>query len=307
MLYYLTDSALNETSAAFRIEGPDANTYLQGQFTQDLNRPNGSVGYGLFLNQKGKVVADAHILRLGSDAFQVVSFSLAAAKLRERLEAYLIADEVNIADETTGWVRVSVWGNEAGAAVAKLTGAQPGGADVWFEGQNIRGFHGRSSAGENFELLVPRADELKIGEALKSLGAKLVDANAAARERITSGIPMVPVDIGLSDLPNEGGLDAVAISYTKGCYLGQEVMARLKNLGQVRRHLHIVRGKGAAPQPGALLFQNDHKVGDIRSVAKDGDDFVAMAMLSLVNFTATNGLSLVPNAAASEITLTRRV
>jgi folate-binding protein YgfZ len=154
---------------------------------------------------------------------------------------------------------------------------------------------------------MPRADGLKIGEELKTLGAKSTEGDAAARERISSGIPLVPVDIGLNDLPNEGGLDAVAISYTKGCYLGQEVMARLKNLGQVRRHLHIVRGPGAAPQVGALLFQNDHKVGDVRSVARDGDGFVAMVMLSLVNLTATGGLSLAAGAAVPEISITRRV
>lgn len=307
MLYYLTDSALNETSAAFRVGGPDANTYLQGQFTQDLNRPSGSVGYGLFLNQKGKVLADAHVLRLGSEEFWVVSFSLGASKLRDRLEAYLIADEVTIADETTDWVRISIWGDEASAGVAKLTGVQPAGADVWFAGRGLRAFRGRRSAGENIELLVPRADEFKIGEELKALGAKPADHDTAARERIASGIPLVPVDIGPNDLPNEGGLDEVAISYTKGCYLGQEVMARLKNLGQVRRHLHIVHGMGAAPQVGALLFQNDHKVGEVRSVAKDGNGFVAMAMLSLVNLTATGGLRLVPGAVEPEISITRRV
>ena len=78
MFYYLINRELNETSAAFRIGGPDANTYLQGQFTQDLNRPNGSVSYGLFLNQKGKVMADGYVFRMGGDAFWLVSFSLAA-------------------------------------------------------------------------------------------------------------------------------------------------------------------------------------------------------------------------------------
>src|ERR1039457_4487317 len=98
MIYYLIDNNINKTSAAFRVKGPDANTYLQGQFTQELNAPIGSVGDGLFLNQKGKVVADAYVLRIASEELLLVSFSLGAPKLRERLEAYLIADEVNIED-----------------------------------------------------------------------------------------------------------------------------------------------------------------------------------------------------------------
>ena len=306
MLYYMIDRVLNETSAAFRVEGPDANTYLQGQFTQDLNRPSGTVCYGLFLNQKGKVVADGHILRFEGDKFVVISFSSPAPRLRARLEAYLIADEVNITDETDQWARISIWGEEAGAAVKKLIGRERPNPEAWIEGRNGWFFRGRRSAGDNFELMVPQADCDGIGEELRVMGAKQADVVAAERERITSGIPLVPVDIGLNDLPNEGGLDAVAISYTKGCYLGQEVMARLKNLGQVRRHLHSVRGTGELPLAGAPLFQNDNKVGEVRSVARDGDGFMAMAMLSLVNLNLSDGLSLNPGGPA-DITIVRRV
>ncbi|HEX7632355.1 MAG TPA: folate-binding protein, partial [Lacunisphaera sp.] len=105
--------------------------------------------------------------------------------------------------------------------------------------------------------------------------------------------------IGSGDLPNEAGLESVAISYTKGCYLGQEVMARLKNLGQVRRRLHVVHGRGTPPRPRTALYQGDKKVGEIRSIAPRGDDFVALAMLSLVNFKAGVGLSREPGGAAT--------
>lgn len=306
MLYYMTVSVLNETSAAFRVGGPDANTYLQGQFTQDLNRPEGTVCYGLFLNQKGKVVADGHILRFGSDEFLLACFSLSAPRLRERLEAYLIADEVNIKDETEQWARISMWGDGAGAAVEKLIGRKPPNPETWVEGRGGWVFRGRRSAGDSFELLVPRVDCDSVGEDLKVMGAMPADVVVAERERITGGIPWVPVDIGLNDLPNEGGLDAVAISYTKGCYLGQEVMARLKNLGQVRRHLHIVRGMGQPPRAGALLFKNEIKAGEVRSAARDGEGFVAMAMLSLAGLNLAAGLSLNPGGSA-DITIARRV
>jgi len=306
MFYYLINSELNQSSAAFRIGGPDANTYLQGQFTQDLNRSIGSAGYGLFLNQKGKVVADGYILRLGDNDFRLVSFSLEALKLRERLEVYLIADEVSIADETEKWVRVSVWGDGVGGGVVtKLIGQAPE-SGAWGEGRGIIAFRGRCSAEDNFELLIPITEVNRIAEELRAKGGIEADVGQAERTRIESGIPLVPVDIGLIDLPNEGGLEEVAISYTKGCYLGQEVMARLKNLGQVRRRLHVVRGAGVTPASGAPLFQGENKVGEVRSVARDGGGFVAMAMLSLVNLSSTNGLSLTPNGEAN-INLTRRV
>ena len=92
-------------------------------------------------------------------------------------------------------------------------------------------------------------------------------------------------------------MEEAAISYTKGCYLGQEVMARLKNLGRVRRRLHVVTGRGAMPQSQAPLFQGEKKIGEIRSGAVREDGFIAMAMLSLVNLDRAVGLSLAPGAA----------
>ena len=83
-------------------------------------------------------------------------------------------------------------------------------------------------------------------------------------------------------------------------------MARLKNLGQVRRRLHLLRGVGTPPASGAGLYQGEKKIGEVRSVASEGDGFVALAMLSLVNLSATAPLSLAPDGLAN-ITLTRRV
>lgn len=306
MLYYLTERGLNQTSALYCLEGPDANTYLQGQFTQELNRPVGTIAYGLFLDHRGKVVADGHVLRLRSDQFWLTSHSLPASKLHERLEAYLIADEVTIADLTEAWSSVVVWGEAAAGTVAKLIGAALPAVGFWGEGRGTRVFRGRRCIEDNFELLVPREATGEIVGELGALGAQESSAEEAARLRIASGIPLVPDDLGPNDLPNEGGLDEVAISYTKGCYLGQEVMARLKNLGQVRRRLHLVQGKGTPPAAGAALFQEGKKVGEIRTSAPDGDGFVAMAMISLINLDAAGGMALEPGTPAT-INLGRRV
>jgi folate-binding protein YgfZ len=138
------------------------------------------------------------------------------------------------------------------------------------------------------------------------MGAQNTEEETVERDRITRGIPSVPVDIGPNDLPNEGGLEEVAISYTKGCYLGQEVMARLKNLGQVRRRLHLVRGPGEVPGSGSPLFQKDRKVGDVRTAAGAGSGFVAMAMLTNINLGESGDLSLLPDGPAN-ISIVRRI
>ncbi len=244
------------------------------------------------------------ILRRAENEFRIVSFSIAAAALKERIESYVIADEVNITDETAGWERVALWGDGTPAAVAATLGATPN-AGSFVEANRGIGFGGRLAHG-SFELLVPIGTGAALSQNFAANGARRVDGAAADRERILAGIPAIPADIGPHDLPNEGGLDDVAISYTKGCYLGQEVMARLKNLGQVRRRLHVVKGPGNPPASLAALFQNGKKAGELRSVVRDGDGFVAMAMLSLVNLDATQALGLSVDGPA-EIQVVHRV
>jgi folate-binding protein YgfZ len=114
--------------------------------------------------------------------------------------------------------------------------------------------------------------------------------------RISSGIPSVPADIGPSDLPNEGGLDRDAISYSKGCYLGQEVMARIKSLGRVRRTLVRVRGAGEAPALPAALWRGDRREGEIRSAIPGPGGFEGIALVSVAGAASGAPLSLAAGA-----------
>jgi folate-binding protein YgfZ len=102
------------------------------------------------------------------------------------------------------------------------------------------------------------------------------------------------LDVGPSDLPNEAGLETDAISFKKGCYLGQEVMARLQSMGRVRRRLRRVRSRGPAiPAPGAALFCGGRPAGEMRSAVVDGaGGAIGLAMLSLLALTPDGALSL---------------
>lgn len=280
-----------------RATGEDAFTFLQGQFTNELRQPLGGAMYGLWLDQKGKVLADSYILRVSESEFQICSVSSSAEVIRKRLEDYIVADDVVLSDEIAATHGLVVLGAHSGAALEKIMGARPVGGR-FVRGADVIAFAGRRTAGENFEVLGEAEPIRKMKEQLLAAGASVVEPLDLEYARIVAEIPAVPADIGPGDLPNEAGLDAVAISYTKGCYLGQEVMARLKNLGQVRRRLHVVRGKGTPPASRAALYQADKKVGEIRSVAAGGDGFAALAMLSLINFKAAEGLALEPGGPA---------
>lgn len=258
-------------AAWLRVTGADAFSFLQGQFTNDLRQSGGTGAvYGLWLNHKGRVLADSFVLRgAAPEEFWVGSYFAEAAVIRQRLEAYVIADDVVVEDMTTEWIGVTRFGGGGGEGLS---------------------FTGRRASEACVESMMP-AGEIETAKA-RMEGAVELSVEEMERRRIEAGIAAVPRDIGPGELPNEGGLETTAISYTKGCYLGQEVMARLKSMGQVRRRLVRVRGSGEAPAPPAGLFQGERKVGELRSAVRSGDGFVGLALVSLLNARAEAGLAL---------------
>ena len=273
-------------AAWLRVTGPDAATFLQGQFTNDLRAlATATAVYGLWLNVKGKVLADSFVVRGHQpETFWIGSYASSPLEIRERLESFIIADDVTITDETAGWAAVSVIGSDAGSRLAGF----PSGDGFVFPGRRV------PSGG--LEWFYPRVTEFHVRERLA--GCVELAAPELDYRRIAAGIPVVPADIGPGDLPNEGGLDADAISFTKGCYLGQEVMARLKSMGRVRRRLLRVRGvTGAPPAVPAPLFVAARNVGELRSaIADPSGSWIGLALLSLPNITAESALALEANA-----------
>jgi folate-binding protein YgfZ len=283
--------------AVLQVGGDDAASFLQGQFTNELRQATGRVVYGLFLNQKGKVVADAQILRLAEKTFLIESDFSSGDIIRQRLEEYIVADDVSLRDETAAWHGLALWGNDCGRRLEPLLGGPLPAGQFMRSGEALV-FAGRRMQDENYAIIAPAADIHRLRGQLLASGCLEAGAGAAEFDRIVSGQPAIPGDLGPGDLPNEGGLEDVAISYTKGCYLGQEVMARLKNMGQVRRRLHVVLGADPAPAARAPLYQRGVQCGEIRSVASRDGKWAGLAMLRLLQLDPAAGLSLAPGAPA---------
>lgn len=268
-----------------RVAGDDAFTFLQGQFTNDLRvLERAPAVYGLWLTLKGKVLADSFVLRCNSTGeFWVGSYYSPAVTIRQRLESHIIADDVVIEDLTADWAGVCVTG---GALVARLHDQSAGLV-----------FPGRRGGGADTEWVYPVAS----GEPAPTAGLSLpvIDSETMERRRIAAAIPRVPLDVGPSDLPNEAGLEDSAISYTKGCYLGQEVMARLKSMGQVRRRLWRVQGHEAAwPALPAAVFAGARQAGELRSaVALESGGWLGLAMVSRMHVSPGADLSFTANGA----------
>ena len=273
--------------------GEDSLSFLQGQFTQDL-RPceKGQVVYGLWLDQKGRVLADSFVLKAPHGNWFLGSYFCPVEIVQSRLERYLIADDVATEDVTASWSGIALVGPGVSAALGAVGALPPENGYSVYEGGFI--FRGRRSREAAWDWFGPR-ERRSLVEAKLPTAAALPSA-VLERLRITDCIPAVPTDVGPKDLPNEAGLEDEAISYTKGCYLGQEVMARLKSMGKVRRRLIKVRGHGAVPASLPVdLYAAGKKVGELRSAISDGDDqneFIGLAMISLLMFDAAVPLTV---------------
>jgi hypothetical protein len=213
--------------------------------------------------------------------------AVAGKLLRERLERFIIADDVTVVDATASveaaWLvgPAEDWAERLGGKALEVGEVRP-----WAGGWLLRD---PRAGGWRSAWVGPAG----LASAWSAGIAELLPERGEA-VRIEAGILRVPEDIGPGELPNEGGLEQDAISYSKGCYLGQETVARLRAMGQVRRRLHRVRGAGEVPGPSAKdLFQGGRRVGELRSRVSDGaGGFVGYALLTLLHLDPSRGLAL---------------
>lgn len=267
-------------AAWIEVTGPDAEVFLQGQGTQDFRRmQSGEVRRSLWLSIKGKVLGEAVVLR-GDRSWWLWSGHTPARTLVERLEAFIIADDVTIADVGAEWRHWTLVGRE----VVRAWGlGEPPAPGTW---RSVPGggllFQGRRGLSGVWELLVPASASLPESFA----GVPALCLEDLTRARVLAGEPAIPAEFGPNDLPQEAGLDRDSISFNKGCYLGQEVMARLHAMGQVRRRLVRVAGAGVPPPVGADLSQGGRRRGEVRvalaASPAGGDGWLGLAMLTLL-------------------------
>lgn len=258
----------------------DAADFLQSQFSNEL-RPfeAGRCAYGLWLDVKGKVIADGYVLCEGPERFRILSESSTSQTIVEKLERHVIADDVEI-ESLPACAAISLIGDGAGTVLTEL-GLELPAEGAFTRGEGVFVYLGRRSLEPSFELMF---DSEAAAQALKS---RLVECSVAFvgvgrmhRERIAAGIPSVPQEIGPADLPGEGGLTDDAVSFTKGCYLGQEVVARMHNLGRPQRGLFRLSGTGEAPIcPTAVYNRESKKLGELRSAFCDENGWLGVAIL----------------------------
>jgi tRNA-modifying protein YgfZ len=254
---------------AIAVTGPDRVTWLNGLVTCELAKAKpGDGAYGLAVGKTGKVLAELWIV-LGETRLVVGVARDRVAGLIEHLERYLIMENAEIAEASSelGWIFGH--GPRAGEALelARAAGAEAARVD----------WTGRHDA---VVVAAPKAAEDAITAAMLALpGAGRARDDAWEALRVAWGLPRLGVDFGEDNSPHEASLDKLAVSFNKGCYLGQEAVFMLEARGHAKKHLARVEVPGGADvAPGTpVTLPDGTEVGEVTSAVATGQGAIALA------------------------------
>ncbi len=243
------------------LAGAETAEFLQGQVTNEVEALEpGDGAYAALLDRKGHIQADMRVLRPAADEFWVDTEAVALAGVLRHLEMYKIGREVEIADLTAERALLSLIGPRS----AEIAGT----AVLPEHASETTGISGVAclavGTAEGVDLIAASADAAALREALLAAGAAEVGPGAAEIVRIEAGRPRLGAEMSTATMPAEAGIVETAVSFTKGCYIGQEPVARLHYRGRPNRRLRGLE-LSAPAAPGAALRLAEKEVGTIGS------------------------------------------
>ncbi len=250
------------------VAGPDRATYLQGLLTNDIPSLLPGTGcYSAWLTPQGRMLTDMHVLESGGMILLDVPAETVDAT-RERLEQFIFTENVQVESLAGKLSGVWIHGPQAPAIVGRVMGIE--GLASWRDYQHAQSVARIDQLGvPGFCLYLEPSREREVIAALVEAGAHNVSHEAIDAARIEVGYPVFGVDMTDDTIPLEAGIEERAISMSKGCYVGQEVIIRVLHRGQgrVARKLVTLRIDSVVPPRGARLFAADRDVGFVTSAA----------------------------------------
>jgi folate-binding protein YgfZ len=243
------------------VSGPDAAEYLQGQLTNDVEALEPGAGqYAALLDRKGHMQSDMRVLRPAPEEVWLDTEPEALAAVRRHLEMYSIGRDVEVADVSEERAILSLIGPRA-VEVAGCAALPEHSCEV----TSIAGLECLAAGSrDGIDLIVAASEAARLRESLLAAGAVAVSPAAVEILRVESGIPRFGAEMGTETMPAEAGIVEEVVSFTKGCYIGQETVARLHYKGRPNRHLRGLR-LSAPAGPGAALRLGEKEVGKLGS------------------------------------------
>ena len=250
-----------------KASGEDRARLLHAMTTNHVQQLTPGTGcYAYFLSAQGRILADANLL-CRPDHFLIDTEPETREKLFKHLDSFIIADDVTLEDQTASLATIAVEGPSAAAVLAKLGAPLPQNEydnAEWENGLVVRASY---TGGPGFHIIAPMEERETLIGRLESAGAVAAEPDAFRIVRIENGRPRYGEDISERYLSQEANQPR-ALHFNKGCYLGQEIVERVRSRGQVHRVLVPIQIETAEPpEPGTKLLSGESPGGEITSAA----------------------------------------
>jgi folate-binding protein YgfZ len=305
-------AGLIDLSSRGRIEvsGADAVAFLNGMITNDVKTlPDGAWFSAAFPTVLGRLIAVVRVLNTDK-SFLFDSEEITTAKVFQSVSRFTAAGDFKVTALTNALALLSIQGRDAAATIRDAINADvvdlPQGrvSTIEWSGHQIRVIRATHTGEDGFDLFVPAESAGELWTALSSAGAVPVGRDALDMLRIEAGIPRYGIDMDETNVVLETGLDE-AVSFTKGCYIGQEIIARIHWRGHIAKRLSgLIIESGSVQIGDKLLAEDGKEIGRITSAVSSPQlgKNVALAYVKydyLANGTAARVLSGSTEAAAT--------
>jgi len=266
-----------------RLTGRDRRDYLQGLLTNDIAAlSTGSGCYACLLTAQGRMIADMYGVETGETILMDLEPPV-TARVASHLEQFVFSEDVEVDDVSGSMAQLGVFGPRAADVVSRVLAEQGSPLTATdLEGMAVlanRAWAWRGAAATvvrrddlgdlGFDLLIDMQHLAGVAQAVRDAGAVDVDAAVAEVCRVESGRPVFGKDMAENTIPLEAGIEDRAISLTKGCYVGQEIIIRVLHRGHgrvARRLVGLTLDPGVAvPAPGSAIRGSDREIGTITS------------------------------------------
>jgi tRNA-modifying protein YgfZ len=271
------------------VSGADRRSYLQGLLSNDIAALEEGAGcYATYLTAQGRMIADMRVFETGRNLLVDLDSTIAEA-IAGRWSQFVFSEDVQIENDSASTAEIGVYGPASARVIAEAIGGEEVGQFRQIEatlrtlplygnrawdrrGNDIRVLASDEIGVRGFDLVVSSAIKDDVGDLLQSAGGVSVGADAVEVCRVEAGKPLFRVDMAEDTIPLEAGIEDRAISLTKGCYVGQEVIIRVLHRGHgrvVRKLVGIVFQAGVAvPSGGEKIAVGDREIGAITSAVE---------------------------------------
>jgi len=265
---------LTSVRGRIRVSGSEAVRFLNGLITNDMKTlvPHRWM-HAAFPTVQGRLIGAVRVIRAADPVFLIDTDAASHEGVLKTISRFTMAGDFFVTDVTAQTSMFSVQGKEAAVVSEKVLRAglydlPPYHAvEIFWQNSPVTILRATHTGENGFDIVVDKAKATDMRHALEDGGAKPVNEETREILRVEAGIPLFGRDMDETNIVTETNLDD-AVSFTKGCYVGQEIIVRIKHRGHVAKKLTGLRFEtDRGIEPGAILKANDQEIGRVTSTA----------------------------------------